>query len=270
MKKIMWDKSHQNTKWDQGAVANGLREADLTEKIVDYAVVYMDANYTGFEQRVTRTNEEILALERRDDEADAWGADAFVSPHINAGGGNGYESYIYNKLSGKAQQQAVSFQNIMDNEILLAMQRFGDIKAHGGDPSRQKDLFVLRETNMTAILTENLYIDSSDSKYLKNEDFLKAVGEAHARGVAKFLELPAKEIVAAAASKKEDDVMNQKFEPSNQAIRNAVSTVLMRFEQKAPPLAAEWRDKANAGELTINEAVGLLFVAIERGYITGK
>ena len=45
---------------------------------------------------------------------------------------------------------------------------------------------------MPVILIENMFIDTTDSKYLKNEAFLKAVGEAHARGVAKYLGLPSK------------------------------------------------------------------------------
>jgi len=74
------------------------------------------------------------------------------------------------------------------------MRSFGSIKAHGGDMVREANYSVLRNTNAPALLTENLYIDSSDSMYLKNEQFLKAVGQAHAIGVAKFLNLPSKSV----------------------------------------------------------------------------
>lgn len=190
VKKIWWDFGHGGT--DPGAVANGLLEKVLTLKIGSYAMAYLEANYTGFEQRATRTNDITVALDKRDDGADAWGADVYVSIHINAGRGNGFESYIYNNLSPKAKQAAIALQNIINTEIMAAMRQFGDIKAHGNDDTREANFSVLRETNMTALLTENLYIDSSDHKYLKQETFLKAVGEAHARGVAKFLGLPSK------------------------------------------------------------------------------
>src|SRR5690606_25648427 len=52
---------------------------------------------------------------------------------------------------------------------------------------------VLRETKMSAVLTENLFVDSAaDAKLLKQESFIKAIGEAHAIGVAKHLGLKAK------------------------------------------------------------------------------
>lgn len=73
-----------------------------------------------------------------------------------------------------------------------------------------------------------------------------------------------------ATEPKEENAMNQIFEPSNQAVRDAVSRVLLRFQDKEPNLSSKWRDKANKGELTISDAIGLLYVAIDRGYITGK
>ena len=69
------------------------------------------------------------------------------------------------------------------------MRKFGNIADRG---KKQANFAVLRETNMPVILIENMFIDTTDSKYLKNEAFLKAVGEAHARGVAKYLGLPSK------------------------------------------------------------------------------
>ena len=82
MKKIMWDKGHGGT--DPGAVGNSLEEKDLTHKILEYAMDYLNAEYTGFEQRTTRTGDQTVPLNKRDDGADAWKADVFISVHINA------------------------------------------------------------------------------------------------------------------------------------------------------------------------------------------
>lgn len=182
-KKIMWDPGHGGT--DSGAVANGLQEEDLTLKIVNYGMAYLDANYTGFEQRKTRGHEQTLPLSKRDDEADAWGADVFIAPHINAGRGTGLESFIFKKVNGAT----VALQNIVHMEVLNAMRQFGNVTDRG---KKRADFSVLRETNMPALLTENMFIDSSDANQLKREDFIKSVGEGHARGVAKFLGLPVK------------------------------------------------------------------------------
>jgi N-acetylmuramoyl-L-alanine amidase len=184
MKKIFLDKGHGGS--DPGAVANGLQEKTLTHQIVEYAVDHLFENYTGFELRVSRAGDQTLTLSQRAKMANDWGADVFVSVHINAGKGTGFESYIYN---GGVSSQTVALQNVLHGEILSAMRQFGNII----DRSKKRANYaVLRETKMPAVLTENLFIDSDDAKYLKNEAFLKAVGEAHARGIAKFLGLPQK------------------------------------------------------------------------------
>ncbi|MBY6278114.1 N-acetylmuramoyl-L-alanine amidase [Symbiobacterium thermophilum] len=184
MKKIFWDKGHGGS--DPGAVANGLQEKVLTHKIVEYGMDYLQANYTGFEQRVSRAGDQTLTLSQRAKMANDWGADVFISTHINAGKGTGFESYIYN---GGVSSQTVALQNVLHGEILAAMRQFGNVVDRG---KKRANYAVLRETKMPAVLTENLFIDSNDAKLLKNEEFLKAVGEAHARGIAKFLGLPQK------------------------------------------------------------------------------
>jgi N-acetylmuramoyl-L-alanine amidase len=183
VKRIMWDPGHGGV--DPGAVANGLQEKDVTFKIVQYAMTYLESNYYDFEQRATRVSDTTLELFKRDDPANAWPADVFVSVHINAGGGTGFESFIYYGASSGS----VSLQNIMHAEILAAMRQFGSITDRG---KKQANFAVLRATNMPSILTENLFIDSSDANRLKDEAFLKAVAGAHARGVAMFLGLPQK------------------------------------------------------------------------------
>lgn len=184
VKKIMWDPGHGGS--DPGAGANGIQEKHLTFKIVEYAMAYINLNYTGFEQRATRGNDQTLELSKRDDEADSWGSNVFISVHINAGGGTGFESYIHDS----AGATTIALQNMIHNEVLAAMRQFGSITDRG---KKRANFSVLRETNMDAVLTENLFIDSvSDSNKLKDEAFLKAVGEAHARGVAAFLGLQKK------------------------------------------------------------------------------
>lgn len=184
MKKIFWDKGHGGS--DPGAVANGLQEKVLTHKIVEYATDYLAAHYEGFTQRVSREGDQSLTLDQRADMANKWGADVFVSVHINAGKGTGFETYVYN---GGVSSQTVALQNVLHGEILAAMRQFWNITDRG---KKRANYAVLRETKMPAVLTENLFIDSNDAKHLKNEAFLKAVGEAHARGVAKFLGLKEK------------------------------------------------------------------------------
>jgi len=193
MSKIYWDKGHRNSSADYGASANGLREADLVHKIVDYAMTYLNQHYTGFEQRTNRINDEVKSLKQRTDEANKWGADLYISVHINAAGGQGFETFIYTN----APASTIATQNVFHTEILLGMRTVGNISDRG---KKRNNFHVLRETNMNAILTENLFIDSSDASYLKQESFLKATGEAHARAAAKYLGLSSKPVQVQAAS----------------------------------------------------------------------
>lgn len=50
---------------------------------------------------------------------------------------------------------------------------------------------------------------------------------------------------------------------------NARLRVLKRFENKDPGLAELWRKKAESGEFTVHDGQEVMFVAIDRGYITG-
>ncbi|MDN3365429.1 N-acetylmuramoyl-L-alanine amidase [Priestia megaterium] len=191
LKRIFWDKGHGGK--DPGAVDKDgvLQEKVLVHKIVEYAMAFLLAYYTGFVQKTSRIGDTYPTLPERAKMAKDFDADVFVSVHINAGGGNGYESYVYNK---KTTAESRALQKSLNTEILAAMQQFGGIKAHGNDMEREANLSVLRNSYpIPGVLTENLYIDSSDHNYLTNEEFLKAVGHAHAVGVAKFLGLSKKD-----------------------------------------------------------------------------
>lgn len=194
MKKIVFDPGHRNNALDWGASGNGLREATIAMRIAIHAIDYLKAYHTGFEVKLTRQSDsQTISVDDRDEVADNWGADVFVSIHLNAFDqkATGFESYIYNKLL-PTDKITPQLQAIMHAEILATMQKFGPIKDRG---KKTKNLGVLRETNMPAILTENLFIDNvSDAAYLKNDAFIKAVGQAHGRGVAKYLGLPTKAV----------------------------------------------------------------------------
>ncbi|MFJ8260260.1 N-acetylmuramoyl-L-alanine amidase [Peribacillus asahii] len=192
-KKIVIDKAHGGK--DPGAVGNGLVEKELSVKICDYMYDCLKDNYTGFEVKFTRTTDVFVELSKRAKIANDYDADVFISNHINAGGGTGYESYVYTNASAASK----ALQNVLNDEALKTAKKYG-LGAHGEDRKRG-NLAVVRETKMPAILTELCYIDSKDNKLLKNDDFLKDMAYAYARGVAKFLGLKAKTVTAASAKK---------------------------------------------------------------------
>src|SRR5699024_4021819 len=100
---------------DPGAVANGLREKDLTLYISKRIKKYLDDNYSGHKVLLTRTTDKYLSLTERANIANRNNVDLFVSVHINAGGGTGFESFIYN---GKVSDATKKLQNTMHDAIM--------------------------------------------------------------------------------------------------------------------------------------------------------
>ncbi|MBU8589483.1 N-acetylmuramoyl-L-alanine amidase [Priestia megaterium] len=181
MYKIVLDPGHGGE--DPGAISleNGLREKDITLKIALYAKEFLLKNSLA-SVKLTRENDVFIKLRERSKIAKRFKADFFVSIHVNAGGGTGFESYIYLET----KDLTLAFQQSLHNEIINTLHH-----QHESIPNRglkRANYAVLRETSMPAVLTENLFIER-DFELLKDEMFLKDLGEAHARGIAKFLKL---------------------------------------------------------------------------------
>jgi N-acetylmuramoyl-L-alanine amidase len=181
MVRIVLDAGHGGH--DPGAVANGLKEKDLTLAMAKHTG-RMLGEYEGVEVIYTRTDDRYLSLEERAAIANKVGADFFLSIHINAGGGTGFESYIYN---GNVSSATIAYQNVIHAEIMKAI---GDVKDRG---KKRANYAVLRETCMPAILTENLFIDNpNDAAKLKSEQFLLQVAHGHVQGIVKAFGLKKK------------------------------------------------------------------------------
>jgi len=168
---------------DPGAVANGLKEKDLTVKI-GKMIGDMLKEYEDVKVIYTRTDDRYLSLSERVAIANQAKADFFLSVHINAGGGTGFESFVYN---GNVSQATIAYQNVIHAEIMKAI---GNVRDRG---KKRANFAVLRETKMPAILTENLFIDhASDAAKLKSEQFLLQVAHGHVQGIAKAFGLKKK------------------------------------------------------------------------------
>ncbi|MGG3920676.1 N-acetylmuramoyl-L-alanine amidase [Geobacillus thermodenitrificans] len=181
MVRIVLDAGHGGK--DPGAVANGLKEKDLTLSIVKH-IGRLLSEYEGVEVHYTRTDDRFLELSERAAIANKLNADYFISVHINAGGGTGFESYIYN---GNVSSATIAYQNVIHEEIMKAI---GDVRDRG---KKRANYAVLRETKMPAILTENLFIDNpNDAAKLKSEQFLLQVAYGHVIGLEKAFGLKKK------------------------------------------------------------------------------
>ena len=151
--KIVLDAGHIPGK-DPGSCANGLKEVDLTTRIVDTMT-----------EELNRYQVNVLVAPRGEPAeravfANKEKADFFLSVHINAGGGTGYESYIHPFASSKTKG--------ITTEVHGRIGRFYSEAGFANRGLKQKNFAVLRETTMPAMLVENLFIDDpEDATYLR-------------------------------------------------------------------------------------------------------
>lgn len=186
--KIFIDQGHNPTGFhNTGAVGFGLHEEDITYQVGAYLADILSSD-SRFEVRTSRTTPtEVLgtsnatSLRTRVERANSWPADYFISIHVNANNNpaiNGTEVYIY-----RTGTQSERLAQAILNEIV---RRVGT-KDNG--VRTNPALYVLRKTNMPAVLVELAYItNEQDVEKLSNDQYQFAYGIYV--GLLNFLGLP--------------------------------------------------------------------------------
>jgi N-acetylmuramoyl-L-alanine amidase len=156
---------------DPGACGCGLRECDVAKSVADLVEHYLTA--AGVTVVGNMQCDDLWDITET---ANASGADIFVSIHCNAFNGSacGTETCVYpgsadgNKLGACIQQQIVDSLGTADRGL-----------------KARKDLWVLKSTDMTAVLIELAFIDNEgDAALLRDQQdgFARAI----ARGVTDY------------------------------------------------------------------------------------
>lgn len=182
MVKIYLDPGHGGS--DPGAQGYGLQEKNLTFAIASQIRSLLVNGYDGVVVRMSRTSDRTMSLGQRTNDANAWGADFYLSIHINAAGGTGFESFIFPNL----RAPTTTYQNHIHDEVLKQI----DLKDRG---KKRANFHVLRESNMPAVLTENGFIDNrSDAAKLKSDAFITSLARGHVNGIVKAFGLKPKKV----------------------------------------------------------------------------
>ena len=178
MKKIYINPGHSEK--DPGAVGFET-ERRLNVAVSRYMEEYLQTHYVC--QTKVNSGDSLYAL---CDEANAWGADLYVSNHFNAAGGDGFECYIYSK-------NTMDLGKLFAKHVKAAGQNLRMLDAVPGVKIRT-NLAVLYRTNMPAILTEGAFVDNQkDIADWNDESELQTLGIAYARAAAEYLGLEEKE-----------------------------------------------------------------------------
>jgi N-acetylmuramoyl-L-alanine amidase len=183
LRKIFIDAGHGGA--DAGATAHGLKEKDLCLAIALKLRDILKREYAGHALHLSRTTDRTLTLKQRTDKANRWGADYLVSIHINAGGGTGFESYIYNGTYG-SKGETNRLRGLVHDSIVAGT----GFRDRG---KKEANFHMLRESAMPGMLSENGFIDTAaDSAKLKSDVFLNKIARGHALGLARALGLQKK------------------------------------------------------------------------------
>jgi N-acetylmuramoyl-L-alanine amidase len=166
--RIFIDQGHNPYGFNAGAEGFGLREQDITYTVGAYLsdILNADSRFTAATSR--KNPEEILgydlnsSLRERVDMAAAWGADYFLSIHVNANVNpavNGTEAYVY---------QADSEAYYLGEDIVKEIVRRLGTKNNG--VIARPSLYVLRRSSMPAVLIELAYISNYEDAILLSEE----------------------------------------------------------------------------------------------------
>ena len=174
MRKIYINPGHSDR--DPGAVGYAT-ERELNVYTAAEMAVYLTKHYAC--QVRVGSGDSLYAL---CDEANAWGADLFVSIHFNAAGGDGFECYVYS-------DKTVELGKLFAKYVAEAGQNLRESAVAPGVKIRT-NLAVLYRTAMPAVLVEGAFVDNrKDIEDWNGPAELQKLAAAYAKAAAAYLHL---------------------------------------------------------------------------------
>ena len=184
--KLYIDQGHNPENPNAGAEANGLREQDITYKVGQELATLLRSD-GRFEVRLSRPtpettlgNSNTTSLRARTTDANDWGADYFLSIHVNASenpSASGSEAFAYSR-------QSEGF--FLGEDILAGLAAVTGLRNRGMQV--RPGLYVLRKTAMPAVLIELGFLTNPGDAALMN-DRPDLFAEGIYRGILRYLNL---------------------------------------------------------------------------------
>ena len=173
--KVYIDQGHNPSPPNSGAEGNGYREKDITYEVGIRLAQLLREN-GNFDVRLSRPTRQTQlgtsnasSLSARVNEANGWGADYFVSIHTNASvspKANGTEVLVYSRNSASYN---------LAEDILRELTEITGFDNRG--VKLRPGLYVLRKTNMPAVLVELGFISNAyEANFMANNPQLFAQG----------------------------------------------------------------------------------------------
>ncbi len=175
---------------DPGATYKGVMEKTVTwnlaniikDKLKTYEVEVNVVQPSTINPNSTANDELYLPVKKARDIS----ADFYLSIHVNAGGGTGFESFLYKKEN---DPRVLKLRTQLHRQIMNLLRKFGVIDRG----EKKADFYVLRENyknGIPAVLIECLFLDNhKDRQLLESSDFLDDLGNEIAYGLVVAFEL---------------------------------------------------------------------------------
>lgn len=171
MAKVFLSAGHGGS--DPGATAHGLKEKDINLQVLLACKSELERH--GVSVVASRTRDENDPVSEEVREANASGATLAVSFHANAGGGDGFEAYYYSSdADGKKLAE------LGEKYVKQLGQNSRGLKTGN-------HLMFVNSTNMTAVLFESFFVDSSDCEIGDTVEEQRAFGVAYAKAILEYL-----------------------------------------------------------------------------------
>ena len=157
--------------------------------------------YTGYDvlRLDDQTGVKDIALKKRTDAANKYGADFYLSIHhnagVNGGSGGGIETYVYTKQSTHETQ--------WQYDLYKAVVEHTGLKGNRADGTRKANLHECRESKMPCVLIECGFMDSkTDVPIILTNKFAEQVATACVEVIVSKAKLKKKTVETAIANKK--------------------------------------------------------------------
>lgn len=175
--KICLDAGHGGT--DPGAVNGVLHEADAALEIAKKVGSVLEAR--GASVKYTRTADNAVSLAERCKISNAFGADAFISIHLNSAENKnaaGIETWRYNNVGARTKALAENVQT----ELI------GATGAKNRGVKTISSLYVLKNTTASAVLVECGFISNdAEAKKLFTAKYQDKIAAAIVNGIYKSM-----------------------------------------------------------------------------------
>ena len=175
--RVCIDAGHGGT--DPGAVNGALHEADAALAIAKKVGGLLKAR--GVSVKYTRTADKAVSLAERCKISNAFGADAFISIHMNSAenrSASGIEIWRYTNVGTRTKKLAENVQT----ELI------GATGAKNRGVKTTSSLYVLKHTTASAVLIEAGFLSNSkDAKLLFSESYQEKLASAIVSGIYKSM-----------------------------------------------------------------------------------